>query len=223
MKEKKLMENVDINTIYFDKNLYPRTDIFWQVIYDYMQSMKTGIEFPPIILAVYNKKKYLVDGKHRVEAHRKLKLKNIKAEVFFGWSKKKIFEEAVKRNIAHGRVLSPYEKRKIALKLRKWKYPNEDISKIVQIPLDKLNNFIAQRLINTITGDTIVKSGISHLAGTKVKDVPELEYDQQHIKTQSQESLLKQLIFLLENDLIDKNNPKIIKLLEELKNYIISF
>ena len=125
---RKIISKVKLAEIYFDEDSYPRTQPSWQTSYIYSQNMLAGSKFPPITLALLNGKKYLVDGKHRYEAHRILKKKSISAEIFTGWNKRKIYEEAVKRNVAHGQSLSPYEKRKIILKLRSMKYSNMDIA-----------------------------------------------------------------------------------------------
>ena len=104
-----IKQKVLIEEIFFDEDLYPRTQCNWQTSYDYSQSMKTGSKFPDIVLAVFNNRKYLVDGKHRIEACKLLKIKSIKAIIYTGWNKKKIFEEAIKYNITHGRDVSHYE------------------------------------------------------------------------------------------------------------------
>ena len=147
--ERQIRSKVPIKEIFFDETLYPRASYNWQTAYDYSQSMKIGAKFPPIIIAILNGKKYLVDGKHRTEATKMNKQKEIKAIVYSGWSKKKIFLEAVRTNIAHGKLLGPYDKRRIAVKLREMNVSQDQISEIIQIPQDKLENFVGQRLINT--------------------------------------------------------------------------
>jgi len=215
---RRIIQKVKISEIVFDKELYPRIDSSWQTAYDYQQSMKTGAKFPPITLAIFNKKLYLVDGKHRVEAYKLNKVTIVEAEVFLGWNKRKIFEEAVRRNIAHGRILSPFEKRRIALKLRVMNYPDSAISELVQIPMVKLENFIGQRLINAITGEEIVKSEIKHLSG---QDFPgDINITQKQMYNTSQAALLKDLIRLIEKNLLDLQNQEIVKLVLKLKQLL---
>lgn len=226
MGSRKIIKSVKIEDIFFDEDLYPRTQSNWQTSYDYAQSMKTGSKFPMIILALLNKKLYLVDGKHRLEAYKQLKVKSVKAVIYTGWNKKKIFEEAIKFNIAHGRGLSPYEKRLIAQKLLELKYKNKDISNLIQVPMDKLKTFVAERIVNTLTAyndsaeesqritSVIVKSGGKHLKGTMVEDIENIQEDW---SMHSQEDLLKQFLTLLDNKLLDKHNPKVISLFAKIK------
>jgi hypothetical protein len=216
--ERKINQTVEVKEVFFDEDLYPRSSFAWQTAYDYAQSMLSGAKFPPITLAVYNKKKYLVDGKHRIEALRRLKEKKVDAEIYVGWDLKKIYEEAVKRNIAHGRVLSPFEKRRIALKLRSMNYPDDKIGELIQVPIGRLQNFIAQRLTSSLTGETIVKSEIKHLAGQEYSG--ELESTQKEMYSRSQVSILKEVIRLLENDLLNKDSKEVTKLLSHIKELI---
>lgn len=213
--ERKINQKVAIEEIYIDEELYPRSSVYWQTYFKYQQSMLAGAKFPRIVLAVYNGKKYLVDGRHRTEAMKLNKETHIEAEVHTGWNKKKIFEEAIRLNVAHGQQLSPYDKRRLALKLRVMKYPDSKISKLVQIPLEKVEDFVAERLVNTLTGDVIVKSEIKHLAGTKVEH--NVEDMQKQLKVENQQRLLKELIFLLEKKLMDSSNEKINELLNKVR------
>jgi len=226
---------IDISKIIVDEELYPRDNWNFQTSYGYSQAMLAGAKFPSIVVALNNGKYYLVDGRHRIEAIRILKHKEISAEVVVGWSRQRIFEEAIKRNVSHGKALTVHEKRVAALKLRNWNYDPKKISELVQVPLDKLENFVAQRLVNSITGEVIaeggrkieshvvpmiVKSGIKNATlgsdwGTQV-----LQETQHSIYAGSQLSLLRQLIKIIKAGLLDTKNKEVNKLVEELKELI---
>jgi len=229
---------VKLEEVYFDEQLYPRSHYDWRTVYDYSESMKAGAKFPPIILALLNGKKYLVDGKHRFEASKNLKLKSIKAIVYTGWNKDRIFKESVRANITHGRSLSPYEKRRIALRLMEMKCQKAEISDLICVSEDKLENFVAQRLVNTLTGEpvdyqeveetareigrAILKSGVKQFAG-KVLDDGDFSYikdTQKNINISSQYNLLEQVVYLLKKNLIDKENKKVMILLKQLKKLL---
>ncbi|KKL75654.1 hypothetical protein LCGC14_2052710 [marine sediment metagenome] len=220
----KRLKNIELSKIKFDEEIYPRSQVVWQVAYDYSESMKVGSKFPPIVLALYRRQLVLVDGRHRTEAYKLQKKKTIKAEVYTGWNYKRIFEEAIRRNIQHGKSLSPYEKRRIALKLRQMRYNLKEVSKMIQVPLDKIEDFIGQRMISATTGktlvdrETIVKSPLKHLAGKtfKRKDFQAIQEAQKgHVRDQI--GLLKDLISLIKNGLLDTSNKRVNELLEELK------
>jgi len=226
---------IKLSEVYFDEELYPRSHYNWQTGYDYSQSILSGAKFPPIVLAINKGKKCLVDGKHRFEAHKLLKKEEIDAIVYVGWNREKIFKEAIKANIIHGRSLSPYEKRRIAVKLMEMNCNEDEVSDLIQVPKDKLKHFIGQRLVNTITGEpidseenerlareigqTILKSGIKHFAGSSMEgnEITQLENSQKEYYMSSQISLLKQFINLLENNLLDKKNKNVQKLIKKIK------
>jgi len=226
---------IKISKIIVDKSLYPRDDWSFQTAYGYSQAMLAGGKFPPIVVAMSGGKYYLVDGRHRIEASKILKKTEIEAEIVVGWSKQRIFEEAIKRNISHGKALTVHEKRVIALRLRNWNYPPNKISGLIQVPLDKLDNFIAQRLVNAITGETIaesgriirstntpmiVKSGIKNAVNWETIDKKTVEKLQPSVYSGSQLSLLRQLINIIRAGLLDTHNKEVSKLIQELKGLL---
>lgn len=219
MVNKKIKQKVELKEITFDEELYPRSGYNWQTTYDYSESMKSGAKFPPILLALFKGKKFLVDGKHRFEAYKVLKKKKIDAIIITGLNRQQIFVEAVKSNIAHGRVLSPYEKRNIILRLKNYKYKFNEISKLIQITPEKLEKFIGTRLINSITGEEIVKSPLKHLAGGDFspEEIAIIEKDQKRMSFLDQIDILSQLKNILQNKLLDIHDEKVMKLIKEVK------
>lgn len=223
MGVKRINSTVKTSDIKFDVSLYPRAGHDWRTSYDYAQSMKSGAVFPPVILAKYNNQLILVDGKHRLEAYKTLKIDTVKAEVYIGWSKKKIFEEAIRYNISHGRVLSPYEKRMLALKLRQFGYNDAQVSELIQVPLDKVESFVAQRLVNAITGDVeceaIIKGPLKHLAGQTVSEG--VIESQKMYYSRNQVTLLEHLIRIIESNELDSADPKVSGLIDRLKELLV--
>jgi len=230
---KGIKKNVNISDIEFDEDLYPRTRPNWLTIVDYKESMTTGAAFPPIVLATYKGKLCLVDGKHRLEANKQLGKKKISAIIYTGWSRQKIFQEAVKFNISHGLSLSPFEKRRIAKKLLEMRMKKQDVSKLIQVSMDKFDYFIGSRMTNAVTGsdvgesdienayatgEIIVKSSLKHLAGGTVQG--DINKIQRNYFARSQEELLKQLISLLETKTIDTEDEHTMKLLARVKTLL---
>lgn len=221
---------VKISDIEFDSELYPRTKPNWLTIVDYKESMVAGAKFPPIILAVHNRKMYLVDGKHRLDAAKQLKYKKISAIIHTGWNRQRIFQEAVRTNIAHGQPLSPYEKRLIIKRLLEMRMKKQDVSKLIQISVDKLEGFVGSRLVNAISGDEVdsdnayqtgqvlVKSSLKHLAGRTVEgDIGKI---QKYHYSRTQEDMLKEIITLLESRTIDEDDKKVMKLVARIKTLL---
>lgn len=218
---------VNINEVVIDNELYPRTGTFWLNIYKYSENMKAGSKFPPIVLAKIKGKNILVDGRHRLEARKLLKKDKISAILHTDWDRKKVLEEAIKSNIGHGLSLSPYEIRRLVLKLRLLKYKEKDISGLVNVPIGKLEKFVAQRAVSAITGEAIgeqviVKAPLKHLAGETYnsEQLEIIENSQGEISAKTQINLLDQVIILLENNLIDSKNDKILERIDTIKDLI---
>lgn len=223
MKTKIIKKQIKLSEVYFDEELYPRTQTYWFVIFSYAESIKAGAKFPPITLALFKGRKILVDGKHRLEAYKQLKLKKIPSEILIGLSRKQIFEQAIKRNIAHGKTLSPYEKRKLILKLRGLEYKQAEICDLIQIPMDKIDSFVAQRLVNTITGEEIiVKTPLEHLAGHTFSgnQMTKILKTQKKLSIQNQMAFLKQVRDLLKAKLINFKDKEVFKLINEIKRLL---
>lgn len=219
-----------LKDIVLDEELYPRNGYNWQTAYDYSQSMEVGETFPRVVVAKYNNVFVLVDGKHRIEARKiicgKKKFEEFSdiVDVILGLTREEIFAESVKRNIKHGRSLSPQEKMKIALKLQEMKFGKEDISRIVQIPQGKLRTMIGKRMVNTITGEPIiVKKTFESLVDVKKPIAGSIDAFQSSFGGSSQINLIEELLALIKTNTIDLKNPKVKNALSNLKTALTNF
>ena len=182
--------------------------------------MKAGRVFPPIIVARHNKQNIVVDGWHRIEATKRRGEEHIQAEILYGLTKKQIFIEAVKRNIEHGQQLSASEVAGIIVKLEDMKLDIGKISKIVGITVDKMQSFVADRMVNSITGEPIIlKSPLKHLHGGQPISVDITEI-QDKFGGVNQIALLDELILLLEEGLIDLSNGRIKERLDKVNELL---
>lgn len=212
-------ELLKITQIKVDEESYPRMKCDWFTAYDYSQSMKSGAKFPPIEVALFNKKYILIDGRHRLEAKKKLKEEYITAIVHVGLSKKQIFVKAVESNIGHGRPLSTQDKVMCIDTLEKLNFTNEQISKMVSIPMDKLERFKGTKITNTVNGKTIyLKSTTKNFAGEIVEE--NFNDQQTNFSTHGQIHLLKQVVSLLHNGMVDFDNPTITELIQQLSSLL---
>ena len=115
------MNKIKIDEIKLIKELYPRFEADNYTVNQYRQSIEM---LPPILVARNN---VLVDGYHRLLAHKLEGYKEISAEVFDSENEKEIWLEAIKRNSTHGRQLSIEEKTALAPKLYKLGISTKDI------------------------------------------------------------------------------------------------
>lgn len=210
-----------IDVVVFDEKLYPRVRYDWAVMYKYAQAMKSGAKFPPITVMKRGKEYVLIDGRHRLEAFKKLKEVSIPVEVVRAKDEKHFFIETVKRNIAHGLDFSSEDRTKIIHKLREFKVEWEDISKIVLIPVSQIRSFTAKRTAYDTRGKPIyLKAAMRHLAGQKGLDREVVEAASVNLSVMSQLALLKQFKNLLDTGMFNLQNAKIVELLKEIKRAI---
>lgn len=139
-------ELLKIEQIHINRELYPRINVDNETSERYAQVMKTGVEFPPIIVAKLDKKYFLVDGQHRLDARKINEEEYIQTEVLEGLSEKEIFVESVKRNIGHGRPFSEEDIDEIKVTLENFKLGIEQISEIVRIPIEDLKPIVAEKI-----------------------------------------------------------------------------
>lgn len=207
---KKLLK---IEQVKFDEETYPRMVVDWVTCARYFNALRSGAVFPPITVAILDKNYYLVDGMHRLKAHKDNKETHIQCEVLKGLDKKQIFLEAVKRNVKHGRQFSTQEVTKICITLENWKMSQEAISEIVHIPADKITSFVAKRMtrITDTLEEVPLKASVKNLAGIPIEKI-----DQKSLTGNTQLNLIESLITLLKENWIDKDNAIILKKLNKL-------
>lgn len=136
-----------ISEIKINEKIYPREKLNKGIVHEYVRDMKKGDKFPPIYAALFNKKYYLVDGRHRLEAKEILGEKHIEAEVKTNFpDMSDIFLASVRANIRHGLRLTERDRLKIAYQLKDMKYDVADISKLIGISVRKLDTQIQYQL-----------------------------------------------------------------------------
>jgi len=211
-----------IEDIKIDNAIYPRKSPDWITSYKYASSMRAGIMFPPITVAKIDGEIKLVDGYHRIQAHLQNKIDTIQVNILEGLTNEQAFLKSVEMNIAHGQPLNVGDRTRVIVKLKEMKYPLEKISKIVHIPVNKIDTFIASRITTTPIGTQVVlKSSIRHLAGQPVDE--SIEEEQGILIGSSQSLVLENAIRLLENPKFIKDNEKTIKQLQKLKSLINTY
>jgi len=151
------MAKEKIKDIYIDEDIYPRINKSNKTINAYIESLKAGAKFPPIEVQKINNEGteqiILLDGLHRLESHKELKLDEI--DVIF-W-KEEILDKkehlndlrlrAANLNILHGDRLS-YEDmyqtaRKVATDDPEKKYTEQAIADQLGVAQQTVHDWIA--------------------------------------------------------------------------------
>lgn len=102
------MEKIKLEDVKFSEDFYPRTNFDNETVNSYRLNID---KLPPII--VTREGHYLVDGYHRLLAHKLEGLTEIEAE-FLDIPKEAVLWEAAKLNAVHGKQLERSEKQRLA-------------------------------------------------------------------------------------------------------------
>jgi len=180
----------------FDTELYPRFKLSWLTAHQYAQTMKSGVEFPPVLVGRFEGKLYLIDGWHRVEAKKNLKDEYVQAQVKNYPSRREMFLDAIKLNIAHGRPLSVQERVRLIEKLKGMRFELEQISEVLHAPVEDVK-LLSARVVYGPDGQPIYAKGLTaHLA---TDETSIMDLDQSTFSVRNVSALLKQLIAILEH------------------------
>lgn len=215
------IKNVEINEKY-----YPRDNIEgnWATIETYYNAMKTGSIFPPIVVAKIKGKMYLVDGLHRLKASIKKGEKLIQAEILEGLTFSEVYQEAVKRNVSHGKSLTYYEKLKAIQRLKEFGLEMKKIESIVQMPIQLIKKQLPQRLVINSSGNTVVvKKPFEHFVKSGEIVDSNFEDDQKGYSGKSQFQMVEQVNGLFKKNFIDKNDKLVIRELKKLLKNLNKF
>lgn len=126
------MPLIKVDDVKFVKELYPRFELDNYSVNQYRQSIDL---LPPILISRSNT---LIDGYHRLIAHKLEEREEIEVEYFESDDENEIFIEAIKRNNSHGKQLSIDEKQKLTPILYNKDISIEEIALILAIGKTKV-------------------------------------------------------------------------------------
>jgi len=202
-----------IEELTFDSEIYPRMDIGWQTAYQYSQAMRVGDVFPPILIGLFEGKYYVVDGWHRVRAKKLLHEKYIDAVVKKYENFADMFLDAVKYNVSHGKQLSTQEKVRIIHKFEQMHFKLEQISKIIKVPLDKIELFQARTVMGPNGAPIYLKSVV---ARAEPNEKAIMQVDMSKLSTRTIAALFGQLIEIVRSGIFSVEDEKTKSLAIEL-------
>jgi ParB-like chromosome segregation protein Spo0J len=219
-----------IDSILIDELYYPRNELGWRQIQNYVSALRTGATFPPIVVGKRNGRYVLIDGRHRYEAFKRTDNEKIPA-MLTKLPESEWFAEAVRLNSSHGHPLSFQERIKAAMVLQKQKFSLDKIEKIVAIQSGQLQELIEQRGHWVHPEDirpVVVKTAIAATAASRGRkwleqEAARIEQKQEALSGHRLRYLVADLVTLLDGDLIDEVDVElVIKLRESVNNWLKS-
>ncbi|MBE3095376.1 MAG: ParB N-terminal domain-containing protein [Actinobacteria bacterium] len=146
---------IKLSQLEFDKKIYPRYSLDKNLVMQYRYAIELGADFPPIVVGIYNGKKIVIDGYHRVSAYRELKKDHIDAIVKEIKTERELYIESVKCNISNGKPFDRKERIKIIEKLNMMNLSPVDISNIILIPKSDVCTILKFSSMRNPMGNTV--------------------------------------------------------------------
>lgn len=136
-----------VDSIRTDGGTQSRAQINWLTVTDYAADIAEGATFPPVVVYFDGADYWLADGFHRLEAHKRLGLVEIAADVKQGTRRDAILY-SVKANALHGlrRTMADIERAVLMLKDdAEWsQWPQGKVAEVVGCSRATVNRIIAR-------------------------------------------------------------------------------
>ena len=209
MREMKAAELV------LDFDLYPRNNLDAHNVRGIVDALEAGVELPPVVIDATSKR--VVDGFHRTRA--KLRHGGDDAMIVVIEKKYKaeadIFLDAMRYNAAHGARLDPCDRTRCTIIAEQLHIPLIAVAGALNMPLDKLGRLRDDRIAKGVGGLTIpLKRTNRHMAGRKLNKAQQAANERS--SGMNQVFYVNQIIDLIEADLLDKSDDKLLERLRHL-------
>jgi hypothetical protein len=225
------MKKVEVAKLILDFTLYPRCQVDSQHVSYMCESLKAGVELPPVVIDEASFR--VIDGFHRVTAVKRFSGDTGKVTVIFKKysSEQEMFSDAMRYNASHGRSLTQYDRSHCIIRAEELNIDEETLAKCLNVTVDKIGELRRTRIGELKTSTKAKKNArfkrqiiplkrtIEHMAG--------LELTQSQVNANeklggmNQQFYINQLISLIENDLLNMSDERLMKRLEVLSGLLI--
>lgn len=208
------MRTIKAASVVLDFELYPRNNVDSHNVSAICDAMAAGIEIPPIIIC--RKTMRVVDGFHRVKAA----LKYAGAEATITVIEKayhddaSLFADAMRYNNAHGARLDPCDRVHCVILGQRLGLTMSQIAGALNVPTVKLESLRADRTATSGKLTIALKRTVRHFAGRRLSK--RQKEANEKLSGMRQVFYVNQLIELIESDMLDTDDSKMMNRLEHL-------
>lgn len=208
---------VPLSSLVEDFALYPRHKVDDSHVNDLVRALQAGGTLPPIVADMESKR--VVDGFHRRRAYIRHLGSEAAALVEFRKydTEAELFLDAVALNSAHGRKLDRQDQTRIVLKMRDLHVSDQQISLTLHIPEATVQH-LSLRIVQAPSGPIPSKRGLEHLRGQSITS--EQVEVMGSVRSAEAGRLCMELTSLLDADLVDLSDERIVARLRELEGAI---
>lgn len=212
------MKTVKASELVEDFDLYPRGDVDSSHVASIAEALLAGEEVPAVIAD--KKSKRIADGFHRRRAFIKNGGPDALVPVIFKdyASDAELFIDAMMHNSGHGRRLTSVDAVRSAALAEKLGITIDVVAKSLKMTVEKVSGLVIDRTAKCGMTTVPLKQTIRHMAGRKLSK-PQQEANRK-LSGMNQVFYVNQIITLVENDLIDKENEDLMLRLQVLQGLL---
>ena len=214
---------IKVSELVEDFDFYPRMSVDSQHVTMLAEAIEAGAEMPAIIVDVASKR--IVDGFHRARACRRVygKEGEIAAVLKRYVNDAAMLLEAMKLNATHGRSLTSYDKTHAIALAMKFEIDPEIVAGVLNMKVERVEGFKVERMARIENTRRVVpiKRVVQHFAGREITQeqaatIPSLGGN-------SAGFYAHQLVLLIDNDMLDTEDEKLVEQLEELGGKLVAY
>ena len=211
------MRQLKVSELILDFNLYPRSQVDGNHVRYMLEAQEAGATFPPIMID--QKSKRIVDGFHRATMFKRIGDDHLVEVVERRYKDEgEMFADAMRLNAHHGRNLTRFDRTHCILRGLELGMDLEVIASALSMTVDSVGELKADRVGEMkVGGKTIeipLKRTIRHMAGHKMSQ--RQQEANARLGGMNQLFYVNQILELIDADLIDKENSKLMEGLERL-------
>lgn len=213
MKLVKTLTDVSYDSLVFDSELYPRSDVDTMHVRSLVEAMQSGADLPAVVVEA--KTLRVTDGWHRSRAYHRLGKPIPKVQCWHYDNDTEALRHAVELNSGHGLRLTETDRRRIASILSQQNVPVDEIAVVLHVPPPKVVKLISQVAVTGGGEHVALKNSVRSLAGTVLTDG-----QREAIRTAPGTNyalLARQLAEALENRLLPEEDERLEELLRRLR------
>jgi hypothetical protein len=213
------MKEYKLGDLVLDFSIYPRKEVDSQHASIIQEAIEGGAVLPPMVIE--KKTKRVVDGFHRHRAYKRISGNDPEFVVTCiektYTSEAALFLDAMRFNAEHGRALTKFDRTHCVLLAMQLHVPDKDIAKVLHINVDAVQKLTVDRTAYGTNGKqklTPIKRTILHKAGQKL--TKEQVKCNGKLGGQEQGFYVHQLVMLIENELLDTENERLMEQIRHL-------
>lgn len=214
MRKRKLSELV------LDFDLYPRATVDSYHANDMQKAVEAGVKLPPIIIC--RKSKRIADGFHRHRVYSRLFGADHEVEVEERdyANDADLFLDAIRFNVSHGLRMDTHDKTHCILKAKDLRIATTALASVLHMDPKRIGEL---KIARTATADSLrgaipIKRTIQHMAGRQLSE-PQVQANKV-LSGMNQSFYVNQVITLIESDLLDVADEKMMERLRHLGELI---